>query len=296
MHMYSRLTLTLLLAPGLIQAQAPTFSQRLKAGRPQVEGLMNAFEFRQALALAQGLLPDAKPAFDKSTVRAIHTSVWNFIEAGQAYSLAFRAAAAAGQWEKSLEYLGKALEIARESQAAGQAPLTELMNDWQRKADAAKALLESNAEAVKELKAKARTEDYEQESVERIKVWEKDLAEGTKNAGFFKYDLEMSARDVAGYENFKARMEAQIKSQQGEIEAYKPHPGDRKHWVEAVIANHATLDALPDRGDRIERLCRLSVLDPENKKVEHELEVQQGKAAPDKAPDKMRASTKAKKG
>ena len=288
MRMLSPLALTILLAPGLLQAQAPaaaaapSFSQQFKAGKPEVERLMTAFEFRQAFTLAESLLPTAKPAFDKSTVNGLHTSCWNFIEAGQAYTLAFRGAESAGQWEKGVTYIAKALEIAKENQANCLAPLTEQMEYWKKKADVANALLTRNADAIKELKAKAKIEDYEQDSLERVKLWEKEFAEGDKWSKFFKYDLDMSAKDVEYYEKLSAMMDTRIKSQQEEIDAYKPHPGDKKRWVEAVIATHSYMDSIPDKGDKVALLCRLTVLDPENAKVLHELDVQLGKASPDK--------------
>ena len=302
MHMYSRLALTILLAPGLLQAQAPapaataaqaiTFSQGFKAGKPEVERLMTAFAFKEAYAKAQSLLPTANPAFDSSSVNGVHTSCWNWIEAGQAYTLAFRGAESAGQWEKGMEYIAKALEIAKENQAKGLAPLTEQMDYWKKKADGAKSMLDANADAIKELKAKTKVEDYEVESLERVKAWDKDFADGDKWSKFFKYDLDMSARDVDYYQKLSEMMDKRIKSQQEEIEAYKPHPGDKKHWVEAVIATHSYLDSIPDRGDKIALLCRLSVLDPENSKVLHELDVQLGKASP----DRKAAPAKKKKG
>lgn len=291
MRMYTRLALTILLAPGLLMAQAPppaaaaaspTFSQRFKASRPEVERLLAAFEFREAFALAESLLPTAKPAFDKTTVNGLHTSCWNWIEAGQAYMLAFRGAESAGQWEKGMTYIAKAQEIAKENKENCLVPLTEQKDYWQKKADAANGLLTSNADAIKELKAKSKIEDYEQDSLERVKLWEKEYAEGDKWSKFFKYDLDMSAKDVDYYEKLSAMMDKRIKSQVEEIEAYKPHPGDKKKWVEAVIATRSYMDSIPDKGDKVALLCRLTVLDPENAKVEHELNVQLGKAAADK--------------
>ena len=92
----------------------------------------------------------------------------------------------------------------------------------------------------------------------------------------------MTAREQEYDEKLASGMQSRIDSQQGELDSYKPHPGDRKRWVEAVMATRAYLDSITDRGDRIELLCRLAVLAPDNKKVEHELDIQMGKAAPDK--------------
>ena len=291
MRMSTRLALTLLLAPAVLQAQAPapaaaaqapSFSQRFKAGKPEVDKLLAAFEYRQAFALAQTLLPAAKPVYDKTTVNGIHTSCWNFIEVGKAYLLAYQTAERAGQWEQGLGFLGKALETVKDSQAAGLAPLNEQVDYYAKKAKEAKALLAANAEAVQALEAKAKVEDYEQGNLALVKSWEKDVADGEKWSKFFKYDIDMTARDISFYSDSATALDNQIKEQQKSIDTYTPHPGDKAKWVEAIAASKTYLDSIPDRGDRIALICRLAVLDPENKKVEHVMDIQMGRVAPDK--------------
>ena len=109
MLMPTRLALILLAAPALLAAQAPaptavaaatpTFSQRYKAGKAEVEKLMEAFEFREALTKAEALLPPAAPVFDKSSANGAHNSTWDFIEMSQAYALAFRAARCSNRYQ-----------------------------------------------------------------------------------------------------------------------------------------------------------------------------------------------------
>jgi hypothetical protein len=292
MRMSSRLVLTLLLAPALLQAQAPapaaaaaqapTFSQRFKAGKPEVDRLQAAFEFREAFALAQTLLPETKPVFDKSSVNGVHTSCWNFIEAGKAYLLAYQTAERAGQWEKGLGFLATAIAIVKEGQALSLAPLNEQIGYYTKRAKDAKALLATNAEAVKALEAKPKVEDYEQPSLELVKSWEKDQADGEKWAKFFKYDIDMTARDVDFYTNSATALDTQVKEQQKSIDTYASHPGDKNKWVEAIVASKTYLESIGDKGERIALLCRLGVLDPENKKVEHLMDIQMGRSAADK--------------
>jgi hypothetical protein len=291
MRMLPRLALTLILAPGLVQAQtpapaaaaapasqAPNFSQRFKAGKPEVDKLMADFEFAQAFAKAQSLLPETKPVFDKSSVNGVHVSCWSFLEAGKAYLLAYQTAERAGQWEKGVEFMNKGIELVKEGQAAGLAPLNEQVDYYNKKAADAKALLAANDEAVKALAAKTKLEDYEQGSVDLIKTWEKNQADGEKWAKFFKYDIDMTARDVDFYNNCAKALVSQIQEQQKSIDTYATHPGDKNKWVEAIAASKTYLDSIPDKGDRIALIYRLQVLDPDNKKVEHVLDVQMGKA------------------
>ena len=141
-----------------------------------------------------------------------------------------------------------------------------------------------NADAIKELKAKAKLEDYETESMERVKGWEKELAEGEKWAKFFQYDIDRCIADAEYYEKVATNIDKRIKSQAEEIEAYKPHPGDKNRWVEAVIATKSYLESIPDKADKVALLYRLTVLDPESKKAENLLQFMLGKAALDKTP------------
>ena len=292
MRMSALFALTLLLAPGLLDAQAPpaspSFSQRFKAGKPDVDRLVTACEFREAFALAQTLLPEAKPVFDKSSVHGVHSSVWNNLEAGKAYLLVYQTAERAGQWEKGLDAITKALALVKEGQATAQAPLTEQVEYYTRKAASAKALLDNNAEAVKALKAKTKVEDYEQGNLDLIKGWEKEVADGEKWSKFFKYDMDMSARDVDFYTNCATALDNQIKEQRKSIDTYI-HAGDTRKWVEAIVASKTYLDSITDKGDRIALICRLAVLDPESKKVEHVMDIQMGRAAADQKPAAKKA-------
>lgn len=298
MRMLTHLALTVLLSPALLQAQAPAaapgaaFSQQFKAGAPEVDRLIAAFETREALPKAESLLPTGKPIYDKSSANSVHVSCWTYLEMGQAYALAFRAAEGSGQWEKALVHINKAVEILKESREAGKAPLTEQANYWKGIGAEAKTRMDQNADAIKELKAKVKLEDYETESLERVKAWETQLTEGEKWSKFFQYDMDRTASDLDYYEKVAANIEKRIKSQQEEIEAYKPHPGSKDHWVEAVVATRSYMDSIPEKADKINLLYRLSVLDPENKKVEQNLMVLLGKAAPEKAT----APKKSKKG
>ena len=292
MRMSALFALTLLLAPGLLDAQAPaaapagapSFSQRFKAGKPEVDRLTGAFEFREAFTLAQTLLPEAKPAFDKGSVNGVHTSVWNTLEAGKAYLLVYQSAERAGQWEKGLDAMTKGLALVKEVQTTAQAPLTEQVEYYTKKAASAKALLDSNAEAVAALKAKSKVEDYERANLDLVKGWDKEVLDGEKWAKFFKYDMDMIARDVEFYTSCATALDNQIKEQRKSIDTYESHPGDTNKWVDAILSSKTYLDSIADKGDRIALICRLAVLAPDSKKVEHVMDIQMGRATADKKP------------
>jgi hypothetical protein len=289
MRILTALAITLLSTPAIIAqapAAAPSIGQRLAAERPAITKLNETFEFAQVLAKAEALLPEKKLAFDKSTVNATHMSTRNFVDLCQVYFVAFQAADNLGQWEKGLEYLNKALEAAKENVAEGKAPLTEQRDYYATRAANFKKLIDRNAEAIQALHAKTKLEDYEEGPLAQVKGWEKEMADGEKWSKFFQYDLDMAARTAEDYQKFVDMQDKKIKDQAADIENYKAHPGDKVKFVEGLTANPKYWEnyqkAYTDKADRIAMLYRLTVLAPENKKAMNALEVQLGKAAPEK--------------
>ncbi len=281
--------ITLLCIPAVIAqapAAAPTIGQRLAAERPEIIKMMDAFDYAGAQARAEALLPATKPVFDKSSVNALHFSTRNFVDICQVYFLAFQCADANGQWEKGLEYLNKALETAQENVNEGKAGLTEQRDYYTKKAAAFKALIDRNADAIQALHAKAKLEDYEEGNMATVKAWEKEMAEGDKWAKFFQYDIDLAARTVDDFTRFVGIQDKKIKDQIADIDAYKPHPGNKIKWVDAVISNKAYLEAYTEKADKVALLHRLMVLDPENTKVPDKLDVILGKAPVERATPK----------
>ena len=286
MRISARLVLTLTAATAIFAqapAPTPTLGQRLAAERPEIKRLQDAFEFDQAQARAEALLPTAKPVFDKSTVNAAHQSTRNFLDICQAYFMAFQAADNNGQWEKGLDYLTKALEVAKDNVDSGREALTEQRDYWHKKAEAYRPLLEKNADAIQALKAKTRLEDYEEGPMAQVKGWEKEMAEGEKWSKFFQYDLDLASRNVEDFTKFVTLQGDKIKGQATEIDDYKAHPGDKSKWVEAVVSSKSYLEtSYPEKADRVAFVHRLLVLDPASKKAQNVLDVLLGKAAPEK--------------
>ncbi|BDU72190.1 hypothetical protein METEAL_13640 [Mesoterricola silvestris] len=286
MRTHTSLVLTLLAAPALI-AQAPaapaTLGQRLAAERPEIKKLNDAFDYAQAQARAEALIPAAKPAFDKSSVNNLHLSTRTYADLCQVYFLAFQAADNNGQWEKGLEYLNKALDTAKENVASGKEGLTEQRDYWKKKADAYQELMNKNADAIRLLKAKTKLEDYEEGTMAQVKGWEKEKADGEKWSQFFQYDLDLATRNVDDFQKFVDLQAKKIKDQQADIDTYKGHPGDKDKWAEAVASSKAYLDSFAEKADRIAFLHRLKVLAPDNHKVQNALDVALGRAVPEKA-------------
>ncbi len=292
MRIHTGLVLTLLSTPALV-AQAPaapaTLGQRLAAERPEIKKLNDAFEYAQAQARAEALIPATKPAFDKSSVNNLHMSTLTYADLCQVYFLAFQAADNNGQWEKGLEYLTRALETAKENVASGKDGLTEQRDYHKKRAEAFQGFMDKNADAIRLLKAKTKLEDYEEGAMAQVKAWEKEKAEGEKWSKFFQYDLDLASRNVDDFQKFVDLQTKKIKDQQADIDTYKGHPGDKDKWAEAVASSKAYLDSFTEKADKVAFLHRLKVLAPDNRKVENALDVALGRAVPDKpAPAKKR--------
>jgi hypothetical protein len=285
MRILTSLATTLLCAPAIF-AQAPAapanLGQRLAAARPEIAKLTAAFEYEQAQAMAEALIPAVKPPFDKSSVNNLHLSTRTYSDLCQAYFMAFQAADNNGQWEKGLDYLNKGLDAAKENVASGKDGLTEQRDYYKKKADAYQELFAKNADAIRLLKAKTKLEDYEEGTMTQVKAWEKEKAEGEKWSQFFQYDLDLATRNVDDFTKFVALQDKKIKDQQADIDTYKGHPGDKLKWVEAVVSSKAYLDSFTDKGDKVAFLHRLKVLDPDSRKVQNTLDVLLGRALPDK--------------
>lgn len=295
MRTHTGLVLTLIATPALVAqapASAPTLGQKTAAARPELKRLNDAFDFKGALALAEGLLPAEKPAFDASTVRAADISTKSYRDLCIAYFVAYQAADNLGQWEKGLGYLKKGLEIAQEGAEKGKAKLTEARDDYRKVAGAFKDLEDKNAEAISILKSKGKLEDYEEGSMKIIKDWADRKAEATKWGDFFQYDLDTAARQVTDFQKYVADYEAHINDQnheiakfalmrekkvkekdvEAEIPGYKVTASDRENWVDGVLSSAAYMNSFQSKGDKIAFVNRLAVLAPDDAKPQRALE------------------------
>jgi hypothetical protein len=127
-----------------------------------------------------------------------------------------------------------------------------------------------------------------------VELEKKNIDEFEKRAVAFEGFIQNAKADSERYQPFVAYVEQLIKDQATQIEEYKAGKGEKTKWVEAIIANPSTYAAYTEKKDLMGFLYRLNVLDPENKKVLHQIDVVQGKASPD--PVKKPVKGKPKKG
>jgi len=296
-----------LLAVPMLVAQAPpqevSLGQRLRTERPEIERLIAELQAREALQRAETLLPANRPAFDKKNLQTQWASHFHFLELSQAYYLAFKAAEAAGYWEKALEYIRAAQATAEENYASVKEPFGQAPEAFKREAQRlresivnTRQMLKDNQVYIQSLREKPNKDDGDRQQLELVAAEERNIPETEKRAlenerlaSQFPAYLAAAKQDSERYQPFVAYMEQRIKDQEAQIAEYKAGKGDKNKWVEAIIANPHTLDALTEKRDRIAFLYRLHFLDPENKKVQRQIDLMLGRAV---APEK----TKGKKG
>jgi hypothetical protein len=277
----SALLLSLLLVPASLAAQtpAPTLGERVKAERPGIEKLMAELNYPEARKRAEALLPATKPTFDKTDNRTMVQSCGIFLDLAEANRLALETSDSAGAWEKALEYAKTAKALTAECYTDIKGPFENTVAYYAQAGARAKQVLEENDARIKELKAKTPLDAGERQELDLAISVEKEVVDDAKWVKFFQTYLDVAKRDSGLYDPLVKVMEDKLKSEADQVEDYKAGKGDRIKWVEAVILSPAYLEAQGDRAGKARWLYRLATLDPENRKVQHQLDLLMGRAS-----------------
>ena len=274
------------------QAPAPTLGDRVKSERTAVEQLLADLKYPEALSRAEALLPATRPAFNKTDNQTLVQSVSANLDLASAYRLAAEAADSAGAWEKALGYVKLAKSLAVESYDGVKDPFTNTVAYYTQSEARSKQVLEENAARIKELKEKSTLDAGERQELDLAIGVEKEVVESAKWGKFFQTYLDVAKRESTAFDTMVKVMEEKLKSEADQIEDYKAGKGDKAKWVEAVVSTPAYLEAQGDKAGRARWLYRLATLEPGNKKVQHQLDILNGKVA---APA-LKPAKKGKKG
>lgn len=283
------LLLSLLLLPGALRAQtpAPTLGDQVKAARPEIEKLMADLAYPEAQKRAEALLPATRPVFDKTDNRTMVQSCGVFLDLAEANRLALEASDSAGAWEKALDYAKNAKALTSECYATIKEPFEKTVAYYVQTGIRAKQVLEENKDRIQELKAKSVLDGGERQELDLALGVEKEVVDDAKWVKFFQTYLDVAKRDSGLYDPLVKVMEDKLKGEADQIEAYKAGKGDKSKWVEAVVSTPSYLEAQGDRAGRARWLYRLAILDPDNKKVQHQLDILMGRTpAPPAKPSK----------
>ncbi len=260
------------------QAPAPSLGDRVKAERPAVEKLMAELKFKEALVQAEALLPPARPTFDKTNNQTLVQSCGVFLDLAEANRLAAEAADSAGVWEKALDFAKAARSLAVECQAGLKEPFEKTVAYYKMAATRAQQVLDENDARIKELKGKATLDAGDRQELDLALSVEKEVVDGKKWSKFFQVYLDVTAREATAYDPLVKVMEEKLKSETDQVAAYIPGGGVIAKWVEAVVSTPAYLEAQGDKPGQGRWLHRLALLDPENKKVQLQLDILYGRA------------------
>ncbi|MCE1205132.1 MAG: hypothetical protein LWW79_11060 [Holophagaceae bacterium] len=262
----------------LAQAPAPSLGDRVKAERPAVEQLLAELKYPEAMQRAEALLPAARPAFDKKDNSTLVQSVAANLDMAEALRLATEAADSAGAWEKALDYAKTAKALANEAYAGVKEPFTQTVAYYKQAGARAQQVLDENDARIKELKGKSALDPGERQELDLALGVEKEVLDCAKWMKFFQTYLDVTKRENEAYDPLVKVMEDKLKSEADQIADYKAGKGEKTKWVEAVISTPAYLERFTEKSGKAQWLNRLAILDPENKKVQHQLDLLTGKA------------------
>lgn len=240
---------------------------------------MAELNYPEAMQRSDALIPATKPTFNKTDNTALVQSCSTFLDLAAAYRLAAETADSAGAWEKALEYAKAARAAAQESYAGVKEPFTKTAADFVALGARAKQVLLENEARIKELKARTDLDTGERQELDLAIGVEKEVTDSAKWSKFFQTYVDVAKRESESYDPLVKVMEDKLKSEANQVVDYKADKGDRLKWVEAVISAPAYLEAQGDRAGRARWLYRLITIAPDNKKVQYQLDVLNGKAS-----------------
>jgi hypothetical protein len=271
--------LSILLVPVALSAQAPaaTLGERVKAEKPVIEKLEADLDFPEAMKRAEALLPTTMPVFDKTDNGTMVQSCGTFLDLAEANRLALETADSAGAWEKALEHAKTARTLTTECYANIKEPFSQMVTSYTAFGARARQVLEENDARIKELKAKTVLDPGERQELDLALGVEKEVVDDAKWVKFFQTYLDVAKRDSGLYDPLVKVMEDKLKGEADQIAEYKAGKGEKTKWVEAVILSPAYMEAQGDRAGRARWLYRLATLDPENKKVQRQLDILMGR-------------------
>lgn len=283
-----RRTLALLI-PAALFAQAPApqaaynASERFRNDSPAVEKLLAEFQYPEALAKAESLLPPEGgiPAFEKDKAGGTYNSYLTYYAIGRLYFNAARAAQYSGQWEKAQDYFSKALDIAKKNAAASKEAFGKHIENLQYDTKLRKGQLDGNADIIKELRekqGKGTLAEEEKQQMEMVNGLEAGVASNEKWAGNFQKAIDHAAGEAKNFESYPSDLKKQIDQEIEDLEKYK-FKNDKVKFVEGYLSSKPYMDQLRalDKTNSLANLYRFRTLSPDNKKVQAEIDRLLGK-------------------
>jgi hypothetical protein len=239
---------------------------------------MAELKYPEAMKRTEALIPAARPTFDKKDNTTLVASCVANLDMAEALRLAAETADSAGVWEKALEYAKTAKSLAVESYTGVKEPFGQTITYYAQAGARAKQVLDENADRIKELKSKSVLDPGERQELDLALGVEKEVVDSAKWVKFFQTYVDITKRESEAYDPLVKVMEDKLKGEADQVAEYKAGKGEVTKWVDAVVSSPAYLEAQGDKAGKARWLYRLATLDPDNKKVQHQLDVLNGKA------------------
>ncbi|HEU4952553.1 MAG TPA: hypothetical protein VFT46_11415 [Holophagaceae bacterium] len=249
---------------------APSLAQVYGAQHAALEALTKT-DPDAALAQIEALLPAQAPAFDKTDVSTAQKSINEYDALTKLYAMAAQAANASGQWEKSEDFATKAKATAQANYDNAQAPLKAFQDTWKKAQDEAQKSLDEMATLAKVEKPTADQTARLGFLKQNEAVFQGNVTHGQQMVSLVDRNLDALKGTATDYDPFITSMAARLKNEADNIEKFK---GDKKAFASAALES---ADVYKDKDAELTYVRRLHVLSPDDKKIEHKLNVLLGK-------------------
>ena len=196
--------------------------------------------------------------------------------------------------ENSLDYAKSAKALAVESYAGVKEPFGQTVAYYTQSGVRAQQVLDENDARIKELKAKTILDPGERQELDLALGVEKEVVDSAKWVKFFQTYLDVTKRETEAYDPLVTIMGKKLQAEADQVNEYKAGKGDKAKWVDAVVSTPAYLEGQGGKAGKARFLYRLATLAPDSKKVQHQLDILNGKAAaPRAAPKAVKKGKKA---
>jgi len=272
----------------VLMAQAPTpapeaptqpfAQQRFTAEQADLDRLITELKPREALARVEAMLPGTPEPFDKRDLKGAMESYQRNASLIRAYSFAGKAAFAGGYWEKSLEYDTKARDVAKQNYEDSKVAFGAAAANLRAAIAQNKQVIDETAGDIAAIKAKPNPDPGEKQQLDLVEQTKAAIVSNEKWAKICDDNVEACKKIMDYYTPRPDETADWIKKETEQLADYKPFPNNKTKYVEGIISSAKFMSQFQDKQSKIQYLYRLNVLDPNNSKVEREINILQGKA------------------
>jgi len=260
-------------------ATQPFAQQRFMAEQAELDRLITELKPREALARVEAMLPTTPEPFDKKDLKSALDSYQRNAVLVRAYSFAGKAAFAAGYWERALEFDTKSGDVAKQNYEDSKVAFGSAAENLRAAIAQNKQVIDETAKDIEAIKAKANPDPGEKQQLDLVEQTKAVITSNEKWVKICEDNVEACKKTQDYYAPKAAETAEWIKKEAEQLASYK-FPNNKVKYVEGIISSAKFMAQFQDKQSKIQYLYRLNVLDPDNKKVEREISVVQGKAVP----------------